>query len=243
MNIKVIVLVVLGIGLSTGLVFWQLGRSSYPLATGPLPTQTLEQFEDASNNPTPLSGRGTLATLRDLNQDLECRVTRDDEPGVTHDGTVFVSAGRIRGDFVTVGEGMSAVSSLIIRDGTLYLWSEIDGQLWGVKSTLATGTPPTSPQLSTQEPVALDDAIRYECKTWSVVDGSVFVPPADVLFRDVAEAAAQGMEYGTVFEDGTADAMVSPSAPTSGCAACAQVGDPAARELCEIEFSCGLQSN
>jgi len=40
--------------------------------------------------------------------------------------------------------------------------------------------------------------VQYTCVDWAPVDGSVFVPPADVQFQDLNAVINAGMEYGTM---------------------------------------------
>jgi hypothetical protein len=58
-----------------------------------------------------------------------------------------------------------------------------------------------SEQRESSLPVTLDESVRYVCKDWAIVDGSVFNPPSTVLFKDIAVIEAAGMEYGTIYEE------------------------------------------
>lgn len=160
--------------------------------------------QDAPNaNPKKLSGETTFDALATLGQNLECRISYDDpertEPVV---GTYFVSNGQIRGDFeVPAPElGNEVVSSIIISGGQFYSWSEIDGEAYGIKATISNDE--FGKEDMTHQPVPDDASVSYECTEWKNVDESIFVPPADVLFQDMADLFEAGMEYGTVYEAG-----------------------------------------
>ncbi len=245
MNIKIFLAAVVVVALGSGIFFWQLGRTSDPLTDGPLPAVPADVTTNEPSSNDPISGRGSLSALMALSRNLECAVANDADQQFASEGTVFLSDGKIRGDFLTGPRGEQVLSSLIIRDNTMYLWSTIDGETWGMKSSMDAATPdPATPQLETQEPIGLEDDVRYDCKPWVGVDGSVFVPPGDVLFRDLGTIMEQGMEYGTTFEGGAgAAAGANVPAGSNPCAACALVSDPTSREQCEIQFSCGLQAN
>jgi hypothetical protein len=248
MKIKLVLVLVLVLGLASGVFFWQLGRSSEPIFSGPTPAVPADALQATPGTEEPLSGRGTLASLLTRARNLECAVANDADPQSATEGTVFLSDGSIRGDFLTGPRGQQTPSSLIVRDNTLFLWSTIDGQSWGVKSQLNASAPaPDEPRLETQEPIGLHDDVRYECKPWDVVDGSVFVPPSTILFRDLSTILEQGMEYGTTFEgaavEGGSTSMSAPSGGEGSCATCAALSDESAREMCEIQFGCGLQPN
>lgn len=244
MNIKIFLAAVVVVALGSGIFFWQLGRSSDPLASGPTPAVPAEQLEATTAADGPLSGCGSLGALVALARNLECAVANDVEPQFASEGTVFMSDGKIRGDFLTGPRGEQVLSSLIIRDNTMYLWSTIDGQTWGMKSDMSAATPDTAAQkLETQEPIGLEETVRYDCKPWVGVDASVFAPPGDVLFREMSTIMEQGMEYGTTFEGGAAVSGDAVPGGGDACAACALVTDPSSREMCELQFSCGPQAN
>lgn len=141
------------------------------------------------------SGVDTLLGLQAMNQSLECQVVFD-QPGDAIEGTLFSNQGNIRTDFLVPAPefGGKILSSMIVGGGAMYVWSEIDGQLFGFKTSVqqrqANG-------VGTREPVPLDAEIRYTCSPWDVVDGSVFIPPTTVSFQDASAAIDAGMEYGT----------------------------------------------
>ncbi|MBY0310350.1 hypothetical protein K2Q16_04370 [Patescibacteria group bacterium] len=240
MNSKLIVGVVAVLGIASGIFFWQLGRTSVPVVpdglSPSLPADSLNRQPGAND---PISGRAAMTTLLALGRDFECRI-QDNSDAVASgsvdetEGTIFISGGALRGDFLVPRESGAepVVSSMIVKDGTMFLWSVIDGEAWGMKSSVTQDSGTTSPQLETQEPVSLNDDIAYDCTPWVGVDRSVFVPPSDVLFRDLSTIMEGGMEYGTTFEG----AVV----PGGGdaCAACVLISDSADKAACAERFSC-----
>lgn len=147
------------------------------------------------------TGTGTLASLKQFSQSVECTITyqpNEVESAIT--GTYFVNDGRMRGDFLVMSPDLQSeiLSSVIVDDNYFYSWSEIDGQSYGVKmrvDELAAG------DFEGNEPVSLDSEVSYTCKPWLAVDNSVFNPPTKVLFRDMNNLVPPGMEYGTVYEE------------------------------------------
>jgi hypothetical protein len=154
--------------------------------------------------PESRKGNGTLESLRLLNEDLECEITyTNDEQRSKVAGTYFVSEGSMRGDFLTESPDLSGqiLSSMIIDNGLMYIWSEIEGEQYGIKVELsATG----QPDVQSREPVSMNDEVEYNCKSWKNVDRTVFIPPATVLFQDMNQLIKNGMEYGNIFEEGDA---------------------------------------
>lgn len=150
----------------------------------------------------PRQGTGTLDFLRLLNEDLECSIMLPGKDGDSDiEGTYFVSDGKMRGDFLTEGPDLSGqmLSSMILVGTTMHVWSEIDGELYGMKidtASLQGGS------VDAKEPVARDVDVSYDCKPWKNVDWTVFEPPSTVLFTDMNEMMNGMMEYGTLHEEG-----------------------------------------
>ncbi len=178
----------------------------------------------------PVVGEGSLLSLLTQAVPLECTITYRDPEGTDVTGTYFVAGGKVRGDFIVKVQGTDSVSSMIIADETFYSWSEIEGETYGMKARLSAVTEVTddsSPDVNT--PVPLDTNVRYDCRPWILVDGSVFVPPGDVLFQDFSALMNRGMETPTSF--------TTPS--TDQCALCAMVPAGEGQDECRRTFACG----
>lgn len=142
------------------------------------------------------SGIDTLASLQIQGKNLECQVVYETagQNQVT-EGTFFTSNGNIRGDFVVPSPdfGSTIVSSMIVGGSSMYVWSKIGDDTFGFKSDISSDT-----EIDSNEPVPLDAEVKYTCTEWENVDGSVFVPPADVTFKDLGVVMDAGMEYGVM---------------------------------------------
>lgn len=161
----------------------------------PLPTTEAEAIK-----PEPRQGVGTLTALRLLGENLECTISHEDENTQSKvEGTYFVSAGDMRGDFLTEAPDLSGqvLSSIIIKDNMMYVWSEIEGDLYGMKVDLVLVE---DDSVKTNEPVSLDANVVYDCKPWPNVDRTVFDPPSSVLFQDMSVLLQGGMQYGTIYD-------------------------------------------
>lgn len=102
-------------------------------------------------------------------------------------GVVYVSDGKMRGDFTAPPESPSGGSHMIVVGNTSYIW--MDGSKTGFKNTFnldATPPPSTSTEEGSQEPVDLSQPEDYVCENW-VVDSSLFDLPAGVSFTDINE--------------------------------------------------------
>jgi hypothetical protein len=150
----------------------------------------------------PRKGVGTLDYLRLLNEDLECTIVYEPQEGQESvEGTYFVNDGRMRGGFLTAAPDLSGqiLSSMIIADSTIYVWSEINGENYGIQMPLTALQDETQ---VTNEPIELDADVTYDCAVWENVDNTVFLPPTDVLFQDLESLMNVGMEYSTVYPEG-----------------------------------------
>lgn len=196
-----------------------------------LPVVT-EEVVDAN---APISGTDTMTSLLARGENLECTIkysTSDAVPVLT-EGTFFTSQNRLRGDFIVSNQGTTdALSSMILRDDTMYSWTEIEGEKYGMKISMAelNASKSNDENLEAREVVPLDAAVTYECKPWVVVDGSVFEPPSDILFKDFGDLVNTGMEFGTVYEEGVGGAV-------DQCALCDKVEGEGKKE-CKAAFSC-----
>lgn len=180
-----------------------------------------------------LFGTGSLTSLMALSRPLECGIRyTSDVTETAVEGTYFTAGGLLRGDFIVPGLATGSVSSLIVRDETLYTWSVIDGQSYGMKVDLATlaavKQSETAPE--TNEPVPLDAPVKYDCVTWGTVDNSIFAVPTDVLFTNYTDIMNMGMEFGTIYEEAPSDNSVQ-------CELCDRVEGEAA-VACRKEFKC-----
>lgn len=162
--------------------------------------ESVETTSTVNKTTAPLSGVSTLEALRLRGDNLECTISyTPDETKEKVEGTYFVSDGNIRGDFLTPAPDLNGqiLSSIIINHPLMYIWSEIEGELYGIKVDLTT-TEATATEKN--QPVSLTANINYDCKPWENVDRTVFEPPSTVLFQDMGSLMKAGMEYGTIYE-------------------------------------------
>lgn len=234
-NIKILALVVVLVGITCGVFFWWLATITAPdiLAPGPVPAEPAATTAEAGD----LRGRGRITDLLAKNERLECSVKYEATASAAPiEGMIFMHEGQLRGDFIVPLLGTTtSVSSMVISGEVLYVWAEVSGAWSGVKKNLASTTEEVG--LDAREPVPLEAPVMYECQQWKAYDPSVFTPPANILFRDLAEIQSSGMEYGTTFESVRVPEI------NDSCAACALVTEDGPREQCEIRFGCGLQAN
>jgi hypothetical protein len=169
---------------------------------------TQEQVNEPITSPT--SGTDSLSALLELGQNLECSIVYTPRVAgeAATEGTYFTSRGRMRGDFIIDSMDTQIVSSMILDAGTMYSWSEIEGKKYGMKMTISeletSRAYDSVPEANAAVP--LDEFVKYSCKPWVAIDGSIFVPPSDIIFTEYRDMINMGMEFGTTYEGGGADA-------------------------------------
>lgn len=160
--------------------------------------------EQVNNDPDSIerdqfAGSGSIRELYERGGSIECQITFIPNPLEAEiTGNIFTNEGRVRGDFVVPAPDLNGqtVASIIYDQPTLYIWSEIDGETFGVKQTQDN----FSGLGDTAAAIDYDTEVQYDCLTWPRVDNTIFEPPTNVLFNDTQEMNAN-MEFGTLFED------------------------------------------
>lgn len=101
-----------------------------------------------------------------------------------NNGTVYVDAGNIRGEYATVAEGRNIQTSFIMKDGYSYTWSSMAPNMgFKVKVDTTTGT---NTDASTQGTYSWDakQIGDYNCEPWTA-DQSMFALPANIKFNEI----------------------------------------------------------
>lgn len=170
----------------------------------------------------------SLKELEALNKPQKC-VFKDESSAEQVQGLVYVSQGKMRGDFGMVSEGKT-IRSHMISDGK-YSYTWMDDSSSGFKVALDVQNIETKPDAANPKPASMDASkqMSYDCQSWSE-DASVFVAPSNVKFEDFS-------------------AMMAPKAPAPGgavqpagssaaaCAACDSLqGD--SKTQCRAALSC-----
>ena len=196
-------------------------------------TQPVEVAPSEKVSLSPLSGSGSMTALMARGENLECTISyaASSADATQTEGTYFTSGSKMRGDFLVTSSGQQTVSSVIMKDQTLYSWTEIEGEAYGMKIPMAEleASKNTEGAPAAQEVVPMDAEVDYSCKVWTAVDNSIFEPPSDVLFRDFGDIVSMGMEFGNMFEGG--------EGMGSQCAACDSLSG-SEKSQCRAMMSC-----
>ena len=88
------------------------------------------------------------------------------------------------------------VTSIIIADGTIWQWTEIDGETAASKQEAVFDQSTLERLVS---PIGFIAELQYDCLSWPQVDYTIFEAPATVLFT---EADTASFEEGTIYPEG-----------------------------------------
>ena len=124
-----------------------------------------------------VSGSGKFSDFYTRSGSWKCDV-RTETQGVTSEGVVYVSDGKIRADFDSTVSG-NEVTSFMIHDGTsVYTWSSLQSQ--GVRMDVTEGEEVDGEAAGTGP----QGDVEYNCAPWAA-DATVFIPPATIEFMEL----------------------------------------------------------
>ena len=235
---KLFIFVFVIVGLVGSLVFYYTsGKPAASSISDTKQTRATSSNNNSNEVPTTEEGKASLVDLLNRNANLECSIVHETDTVVSEqvEGTYFTSRGRLRADLVLAEQVTPQLTSIIMKDDWLYVWTEVMGEKYGMKMSwqklAEVESNPDIPQANTSVPFY--SPVNYSCSPWLVVDGSIFEPPSDILFKDYETIVGGGMEMGTIYEDG--------SLPTTDpCSVCAQVPAGPGRDECLTRFACPI---
>lgn len=128
------------------------------------------------------AGASTFAALVAGGGSRTCTVTMDTN-GSSSEGTVYISDGKVRGDFTSSVNGQSMTAHMIQADGYMYSWTDAVAQ--GVKVSLSQAQKSGTTQNQGVDPNAQVD---YDCSAW-MADSGKFAVPSNVTFMELGANA------------------------------------------------------
>lgn len=126
---------------------------------------------------------GTFGQLMALGGSSTCTVNVD-TPESPAEGTVYISGGEVRVDFVAEPAsfgGREISAHMIQTGGYIYSWSDLLPQGVKVKAEAAGNA-------GESQGIDPNAAVRYSCSPW-IPDASKFTPPATVIFTEFSAGA------------------------------------------------------
>jgi len=172
-------------------------------------------------------GNTSLRSLLANNMSQKCSFNNGDATG-----TIYVSAGRIRGDFSSKTGEVTAQSHMIITNNIAYVW--IDGMNQGYRMPFEDMAGTSSSKNNTG--IDADARVATNCESWSATDAS-FSLPTDVSFNAVATQTSAQQAAPTT-SGASANVEASMSYYEKQCATCNAMTDKTAKDQCIAYFDC-----
>ncbi len=139
------------------------------------PTPSAEVADDSTKPETTGKKMAFADFIKNDSRSYKCEV-KQAMSDFENSGTVYVSEGKISGEYSTVAEGKTMKSSFILRDGYSYMWTPGTSMGFKVKnSTEANGAYSWK----------AEQVGDYNCEAWTL-DASKFTLPAGVTFKEMS---------------------------------------------------------
>jgi hypothetical protein len=162
--------------------------------------------------------RASAEQLMRSGKSLKCSLASN-ENGEAQEGSVYISAGKMRGDF-EVTENGETYDGHMVQDGEwVYSWGGPMGEVQGIKMRAGASGGPAGP-----EGFDASEEMSMDCMEWQP-DASKFETPSEVQFMDMT-----GMGAGPGQMPGDLASMQ--------CQACDQAPEGSERDMCRQMMGC-----
>jgi hypothetical protein len=209
-----------------------------------------------SQTSAPQASSGTTqSTLRSLlagGGSVKCSFTNTASGTNGETGTIYVSGGKMRGDFQTTENGTVMGSHMINDSQYTYTWNDQSKQ--GYKFAIPSPQPaasstttepsstPTSTNSTSGQGPNMDQPMNYSCQAWAT-DTSVFTPPADVTFssftmQNLPTGAGSAAPSAGTNANGTNASGAPAMSPSAECGLCQNYPAGAQRNACLTQLHC-----
>jgi hypothetical protein len=173
MNQKVLWTIIVVIILALGIYFVASKKSNNTTNSSSSTQSSNTQSNSSSTNQVSNSTQ-SLKDLLALGIAQKCSFTSNG-----NSGSVYLSSGKMRGDFSVTQAGKTMMSHMISDNNTYYVWT--DGQTQGFK--MSYNVQSSAPQPYANQSVDVNQKNNYSCSP-GVVDSAEFTPPTSVNFMD-----------------------------------------------------------
>jgi hypothetical protein len=148
-----------------------------------------QKDSDVSTNPevsvsqTPTGKKMSFSSFLENDKGSYKCVVNQDVQGIESLGLVYISNGKVRGDFSTSVQGMSIDTSFIVKDGYSYAWNSLTKNGFKFKASGDKGQ--VNPGTSTSGTYSwnAEQIGDYDCQDWNE-DSSVFALPTNITFSE-----------------------------------------------------------
>lgn len=146
--------------------------------TRPKQTTEVASNKEATSSAETSMQSGSIKSLIEAGGSQKCTY-KTTEAKYNSSGTVYVSGGKMRGDFESESDGQNQKSHMIYDGNVGYLW--MDGQSTGFKMAL---DPKASESGNSAQSVDTNKNYEFSCEKWNV-DSRAFELPSGVTFSEL----------------------------------------------------------
>ena len=212
MNKKIVVLVIVVLLILIGGGALVMKNKSVYTQVTPTPTAA------TPTKATAAEAKGTIKSLLTSAVPQSCTFTTEKQASTS--GTVYISGGKMRGNFTTTSQGQSMNGHIIIDSGYSYIWTDLLTR--GMKVAVTEGSASAG---TSNQSMDVNQPVSYTCKPWTP-DATMFTLPTNITFTTVTVPGAAK----------TTGAGTTGTAPTA-CTACASLTGTA-QSACNAQFNC-----
>lgn len=163
------------------------GAGYFYLNKGKTEGSPTEEMQESNGQQLQESQSGGVTTLKNLlmsGNSQTCTYSSNSN-NITVNGTVYISGGKVRGDFTSEANGQTSTGHNIYDGKTTYVWTDgaTTGYMMDVNPSTQESTSTSGDQ--TQESANMEQPFDYKCQPWTPNE-TYFKAPPDVKFASFA---------------------------------------------------------
>jgi len=133
-----------------------------------------------------MTGTGTIIDLLKRGKAISCTYTQDSLKAGKGSGTLYLDGVKhVRVDGHTTKGTEEFDSHIIYNSVNMYMWVQSPQKSFAVVVPVKNPVITTGKSNATLDTQTMYDDVTYECTSWKI-DESVFVPPRNIVFTDMA---------------------------------------------------------
>lgn len=210
------------LGLIVGLLIIVFGIGAYFLSQNKASNSSLKNTSKTPETTSTKSAESTLKELIASKVPVKCSYSTDAGTAKIT-GTVYVSGGKVKGDFTTMA-GKTAISGHMVTDEK-YVYTWTDGTNQGYKFAIDTNTQTKEAAESNTQKPDFNQKFNYSCSPW-IPDSKMMELPKNVTFTTFTMPGSQSMPTGSSINN------------QSACQACSGLPAGESRTMCLKQLNC-----
>ncbi len=112
---------------------------------------------------------GTLKSLLSMGSSQVCTYSTTNTNKASVTGTVYVSSGKMRGDFVSTRADMKVNGHMIVDNGYTYMWTHLSNPGFLRNVEVSQMEPSVTPTATNNQAPDLNQSVSYSCQGWTEI--------------------------------------------------------------------------